>query len=78
MEAFLDDLRYARTVGRAVDVHLVTGETIHLTTLRDVDEARGVVNLLDSQHYGDNTTTRKVALDVIASVTVTDVQVDPE
>jgi hypothetical protein len=75
MEAFINDLRYAHTVGRAVEVHLLSGETIALTDLRGYDEEAGVVNLHAPQHFGDDTTTRKVALDVIASVTVTDVQV---
>jgi hypothetical protein len=38
-----------------------------------VDEAQGFVSLDAPQHSGDEMTTRKVALDAIASVVVTNV-----
>jgi hypothetical protein len=39
-----------------------------------VDEAQGFVSLYSPQTLGDKTTTAKVPLDLVASVSVTDVQ----
>jgi hypothetical protein len=72
MQAFINDPRYAQTVGRMVEVQLFSGEAIR-TGVHDVNEDEGFVSFDAPQHFGDETTTRKVALDVIASVTVTDV-----
>jgi hypothetical protein len=78
MDAILNDLRFAHSVRRAVDVYLLGGEKIGLTDALSIDEDAGVVNLLDSQHFGDEATTRKVPIDLIASVTVTDTQLGSE
>lgn len=73
MNAFLNDLRYAQTTRVAVEVHLISGERL-LKGVHDVNEEEGFVSLYDPQHLGDDTTTRKIALDLIGSVTVTDVR----
>lgn len=73
MNAFVNDLRYAHITGVAVEVHLVTGEKL-LKGVHDVREDEGFVSLFDPQHLGDGTTTRKLALDMIGSITVTDVR----
>lgn len=73
MKAFINDFKYAQTTGVAVEVHLLNGEKL-LKGVHDVNEEEGFVSLYDPQVFGDNTTTRKVPLDLIASVTITDVQ----
>jgi hypothetical protein len=67
-----DDLRYAQTVQLAVDISLVNGEKF-FTGVHDVDEEQGFVAFYNPQTFGDSTTTRKVALDLVASVTVTNI-----
>jgi hypothetical protein len=69
MKAFVNDLRYAQTIGVAVEVDLLTGERI-LTGVHDVNEDEGFVSFYSPQVHGDTTTTRKVALDLLASVTI--------
>jgi hypothetical protein len=66
------DLRYAQAAGVCAEVVLLTGETI-LTGVHEVNEERGFVSLHAPTTFGDDATTRKVSLDLVASVTVTDV-----
>jgi hypothetical protein len=73
MKAFWDDFRFAQTAGVAVEVHLLSGEKL-MTGVHEVHEDEGFVTLFAPQTYGDETTTRKVDGDLIASVAVTDVQ----
>jgi hypothetical protein len=68
-----DDLRYAQTVKRTVNIRLFNGDTL-LTGVHEVNEEDGFVSLYDPQRMGDDTTTRKVGLDDITAVTVTDVE----
>jgi hypothetical protein len=65
----VNDLRYAQTTGVRVDMTLVTGEAIH-TGIHEVNEEKGFVSIYAPQAMHDFTTTRKVALDLIGSVTV--------
>jgi hypothetical protein len=51
----------------------LTGEQLS-TGVHHVNEEEGFVSFYSPQVYGDTTTTRKVALDLLASVTVTDGQ----
>jgi hypothetical protein len=67
-----DDLKYAKTVQRAGEVSLVNGETL-FTGVHEVNEEEGFVTFYAPQTFGD-ATTRKVPLDLIASLTVTDVE----
>jgi hypothetical protein len=67
-----DDLRYAQAAGVCVEVVLLNGERL-LTGVHQVDEEAGFVSLHAPQVFGDDSTTRKVGLDLIASITVTDV-----
>ncbi len=73
MKAFANDLRYAQTTGVAVEVHLLNGERL-LSGVHEVNGEEGFVSLYAPTTYGDDTTTRKVPLDLLASVTVTDIQ----
>ena len=68
-----DDLRYAQTAGVCVEVVLLGGGEALLTGVHQVDEEAGFVSLHAPQVFGDDTTTRKIGLDLIASITVTDV-----
>jgi len=76
MKAFWDDFRFAQTSGVAVEVHLLSGESL-LTGVHEVHEEEGFVSLYEPQTFGDNTTTRKVDGDLIESLTVTDVEWGP-
>jgi hypothetical protein len=68
-----DDLRYAQTVGVAVRLNLFNGQEL-LVGVHEVNEVEGFVSLYDPQGFGDSTTTRKVGLEDITSVTVTDIE----
>jgi hypothetical protein len=54
----------------------MSGETL-MTGVHEVHEEDGFVSLYAPQTFGDNTTTRKVDGDLIASVAVTDVEWNP-
>ena len=71
LKALINDLRYAQTTGVRVEMYLLNGEKL-LKGVHDVDEDEGFVSMYAPQNLGDDTTTRKIPLDVIASVTVTD------
>ena len=73
MNAFVNDFKYAETTGVAVEISLLNGEKL-LKGVHEVYEDEGFVSLYDPQVMGDDTTTRKVPLDLIVSVAVTDVQ----
>jgi hypothetical protein len=68
----VDDLKYANAAGIYVEIMLLNGEKM-ITDVREVNEEQGFVSLGDPQQFGDTTTSRKVGLDLIASVTVTDI-----
>jgi hypothetical protein len=67
-----DDLRYAHAAGVCAEVMLLTGERL-MTGVHSVEEEAGFVSLHAPRTMGDDATTRKVGLDLIASVTVTNV-----
>lgn len=67
-----DDLQYAHVSGMCADVHLVTGER-YFTGVHEVNAKGGYVSLHAPQTMGDDATLRKVALDLISSVAVTDI-----
>lgn len=67
---FANDL--ARDEGVAVEVRLLSGERL-LKGVHGVGEQEGSITLYDPQVMGDRETTRKIRLDQVASVTVTDV-----
>jgi hypothetical protein len=69
---FANDFRRARDEGVAVEVRLLSGERL-LKGVHGVDEQEGSITLYDPQVMGDRETTRKIRLDQVASVTVTDV-----
>jgi hypothetical protein len=69
---FADDFRRAQMEGVAVEVRLLSGERL-FKGVQDVDEQEGSVTLYDPQVMGDTKTVRKVRLDQVASVTITDV-----
>jgi hypothetical protein len=73
MTFITDDLKYAQAAGVCAEVRLLTGETL-LTGVHEVNEGSGFVSLHAPMTFEDNTTTRKVGLDLIASVSVTDVE----
>lgn len=72
MQAFVNDFKYAQTTSVAVEVGLLNGEKL-IKGVHDVNEDEGFVSLYSPQTFGDNTTTMKVPLDLVASVIVTDV-----
>ena len=76
MESMVNDLKYAQTTRSCVNVTTLSGEKIGLTGVHEVNDAEGWVSLYSGQTFDDNTTTRKVLFDVIASVEVTDVPWD--
>lgn len=71
MKAFAEDFRFAQTTGVCMKVHLLTGEEL-LTGVHQVNKDGGYVSLFAPVTFGDNTT-RKVDMDLVASVSVTDV-----
>jgi hypothetical protein len=72
MKAFIDDLKYAQATGMAVKLTTLV-EQIGYIGVHSVNEEEGFVSLFAPVTLGDDTTTRKVALDAIIEVTVTDV-----
>ena len=73
MSFITDDLNFAKVSERAVEIRLLNGEEI-FSGVHDVNEDEGFVSLYAPQVFGDDATRRKVGLDLIASVTVTDVE----
>ncbi len=73
MNPWITDLRYAQTTQRAVEVTLLTGEKF-LAGVRAVSEEDGFVTLHRPQTMQDETTTQRVALDLIGALTVTDIE----
>jgi hypothetical protein len=72
MSAFVvDDLRFAQAAPVFVDVTLLNGEKIH-SAVHEVNEEEGFASIYDPQAMGDFTTTRKIALDLVSSVGVTE------
>ena len=72
MSFVTDDLEYARAAGVAAEIALLNGETV-LTGVHEVNPQGGFVSLYNPQTFEDHTTTRKIGLDLIASVSVTDI-----
>lgn len=76
MPGLVDDLKFAQSAGVMVEVDILGGGKLN-TGVHEVNEAEGFVSLYAPETFRDNTTTRKVPLDVLASVTVTDVEWSP-
>lgn len=74
MSFITDDLKYAQAAGVCVDVQLLSGGTMNTQRVHEVNNEAGYVSFFAPQVFGDSTTTQKFALDLIASVTVTDVE----
>jgi hypothetical protein len=74
MKAFVDDFRHAQAEGVAVRLTLESGEVLGLVGVRDVNDQEGYVSLHTPSHMQDQETTRKVALDRIESVEITDIK----
>jgi hypothetical protein len=73
MKAFADDLRFAQTADFAVRIRTMSGEEF-LAGVHEVHDDEGYVSLFVPEHMGDETTRRKVDLDLIESITVTDIK----
>jgi hypothetical protein len=71
MNAFITDLRFAQAAGVRVEMKLITGEGF-LQGVRGVNEEEGWVLINDPKMLGGDQTTRRVPLDLIASVSVTE------
>jgi hypothetical protein len=71
MNTFVNDLQYAQTTGRFVEIGLLSGESL-LKCVHDVNTEEGFVSLYARETLGDKTTTKRIALDQIASTKVTD------
>lgn len=69
---FESDFRKAMDDGVIVDVRLNSGEKL-LTGVHEVNDQEGAVSLYAPQTLGDREAKRKLRLDQIQSVTVTDV-----
>jgi hypothetical protein len=72
MKYHADDLKYAQTTGMSVQIQLLNGDEM-LTGVHEVHEDEGFVSLYAPQAFGDDTTTKKVGLDLIATCTVTNI-----
>ena len=73
MSPFVEDLRYAQTIQHAVQVQLLNGRTYKCTGVKEVDEEGNWVALWNPQTFGDDTTFDRVALDLVAGVSVLDI-----
>lgn len=71
-DALVNDLRFAQQAGVCVELTTHTGERF-MTGVHAVDDTAGFVSLYAPQTFGDDGTTRKVDLDLVSSVVVTDV-----
>ena len=72
MNPFITDLRFAQAAGVRVDMKLVTGDKF-LQGVREVNGAENFVTINDPKMLGGDLTTRRVPLDLIASLAVTEV-----
>lgn len=70
---FEDDFRRALEEGVDVEVHLNSGDKLTVE-VDEINELEGFVSVYTPAHYGDRETTRKIRLDQIQSVTVTDIK----
>jgi hypothetical protein len=73
MNAFVTDLLFAQASGVRVDMQLLTGEK-YLQSVLEVNEEEGFVTITDPKFLGGDPTTRRIPLDLIASLSVTDVE----
>jgi hypothetical protein len=73
MKAFADDLRFAQSANLAVRIRTVSGEEF-LAGVDEVREDEGYASLYAPEHMGDDQTRRKLDLDLIESLTVTDIK----
>jgi hypothetical protein len=66
----VNDLRYAEATGFAVKLAMLDSEPIH-TGVHEVNDEGGFVSVY-AQNMGDFTTTKRIPLDLITWVTVTE------
>jgi len=72
MATYADDLRFAQATEKAVEVETFNGNR-YLSGVAEVDEEGGSFSLFNPQHFGDSGTRRRMSLNDVLSVTVTDV-----
>jgi hypothetical protein len=72
-KAIVDDLRFAEKADLAVRVRTMSGEEF-LAGVHEVHDDEGYVSLYAPEHHGDQATRRKVDLDLVESLTVTDIK----
>jgi hypothetical protein len=70
----IDDLKYANAAGVYVELVLLTGEKL-LTDVREVREDENIVTVGNPKTFEDDGTTRKILIDTIISVSVTDMSI---
>jgi hypothetical protein len=72
MSPWVQDLKFAQQATVAVEIRLYTGESL-LTGVHSVDEDTDTFVVYAPQTMGDDTTRRRIGLNDIQSITVTDV-----
>lgn len=73
MNPFVTDLLYAKTIRKAVEITMLNRDWYPMTGVKDVSEGENWVALWNPQTFGDSTTFRRIPLDLISSVSVTDI-----
>jgi hypothetical protein len=72
MSGMVDDLKFAQQAKVAVHLTLLNGEHL-LTGVHSVDEEDGTVSLWNPQTLAGDLTRRRIRIDDIVTLTVTDV-----
>jgi hypothetical protein len=73
VDELVNDLRYAQTANVMVRLHLITGEE-RLAAIAEVSEEGDWFKIIDPQDLADVSTTRRIRVDDVSSVAVTDIQ----
>jgi hypothetical protein len=76
MNPYVTDLLYAKTIRKAADVEMLNGRRYPVAGVKDVNEAENWVALYNPQVFGDNKTFRRIPLDLVSGVTVTNIDYD--
>jgi hypothetical protein len=71
---FAVDLGFAISAERAVRIETVSGKIYECRGVKEVNEAENWVTLWNPQTFGDATTTERLVLSLISSVSVLDVE----
>lgn len=72
-DEFVNDLRYAQTTNVMVQLHLVNGEE-QLAAIAEVSDEGDWFKIIEPQDLADITTTRRIRLEDVSSVAVTDIR----